>query len=449
MIPVAAVELARLLGGDLVGSAGDINGFALDSREAGPGIAFLAIRGAHVDGHDFVAQALKSGAALTVAERPVNEPYIEVRNLVIALAQMAASYRSSFTGPVVGVTGSAGKTTAKEFVAAALAGLGPVLKTEANRNTEYTVPLLWAELTPEHRSAVVEMGMRGFGQIAHLARISAPDVAIVTNVGWAHIDLVGSRDGIARAKGELLQSLSASGQALLWAEDDYLALLRELAPGRALTFGFEAGADSRITEYEALTWGQAEVSGVTLNQPWHALLAAAGRHVAIDAAASVLAASVLGVSAQEAADRIADAKLPPMRMETRQVALGTVLLDAYNASPPSVIAALQTLMDVPTNGRHLAVLGEMKELGAFSEEAHRAVGRAVAELGLDEVLFFGGPTRVAWEEAIRAGAAARFTDRIEDATGLIAGLKEGDVVLVKGSRGVALERALEPLEGVK
>lgn len=447
MKPIPAKELARRLDGHLVGRQPAVTGFALDNRDVKPGDAFLAVRGANVDGHRFVDQALAAGASLAIVEEPTSRREIRVDNLVSALARMARTYRDDFEGPVIGITGSAGKTTAKEFVAAALSPLGTILKTEGNRNTELTAPLLWAELPDAKPEAVVvEMGMRGFGQIAHLASFSGPSVGLVTNIGWSHVDLVGSRQGIAKAKGELLLALPKDGLAVLWAEDEFRESLAGRTKARIRTFGFDPAADCRIDSYQADDWTSSEVSGVVHGQPWTVKLGFAGRHMALNAAAAILIARRLGVPPQEAADALAGAKLPPMRMEIRRYKGATILLDAYNASPPSVLAALETLRDLPVEGRRLAVLGEMKELGAFAEEAHRLVGKALEVNNLDEAIFVGEPMRFAMEEA--GTVKGSFANDMADVTRFLERLQPGDAVLVKGSRGVALETALAPLEGV-
>ena len=447
MKAISAKELARRLDGHLVARPPAVTGFALDNREVKPGDAFLAIRGANVDGHAFVAQALAAGASLAVVEEPTSRQEIRVDNLVKALAKMARSYRDEFDGPVIGITGSAGKTTAKEFVAAALSPLGRVLKTEGNRNTELTAPLLWAEL-PDVRpeSVVVEMGMRGFGQVEHLASFSKPTVGLVTNIGWSHIDLVGSRKGIAKAKGELLTALPKSGLAVLWQEDEFRESLASRTAAKLLTFGFSENADCRIESYQATDWKHAEASGTVRGRPWAVKLGFAGRHMALNAAAAILVATNLGVSPQDAADAVGEAELPPMRMEIRSYKGATIILDAYNAAPPSMLAALETFRDLPVEGRRLAVLGEMKELGAFSEEAHRLIGRAMSEHGVEEAMLVGEPMRWALEEA--GSTKASFVGDLSEVTRFLESLRPGDAVLVKGSRGVALEKALEPLEGL-
>ncbi len=435
-------QLAIAAGGQLAGPEDlNVTGFATDSREVKKGDLFIAIKGERVDGHSFVQSVLESGAAAALVERPVEGPHVLVDDVVQGLARLGRHFRAEFKGPVVGVTGSAGKTTTKELVAAALSPLGHVLKTEGNRNTEYTSPLVWSELEANTCAAVIEMGMRGFGQIAHLASVASPTVGLITNIGYAHLELVKTREGIAQAKGELLEALPSTGKAILWNECEFLELLVKRAGGRQVwKFGFDAGSECLITDYKTESWTSTVVSGTCFGHPWDLKLGVAGRHVALDAAAALLTAAALGVDLQEACDAIAEAKLPPMRMEVREMGGATVLLDAYNASPPSMISALETLAEVPASGRRLAVLGEMRELGDYAESGHRAVGAALGRLPLDQAVFVGEQMRFALEEAGREGFTLGTN---EDAATLIRSLKPGDVVLIKGSRALELERILE------
>lgn len=435
-------ELAIRLRADLqADGARPVTGFATDHREVSPGDLFLAIRGAKFDGHDFAEAAVAAGAVAVLAERPVNVPHLRVDHLVEALARMAASFRSEFVGPVVGITGSAGKTTTKEFVAAALEPIGPVLKTHGNRNSEYTSPLLWAELSG-HRAAVVEMAMRGFGQIAHLASFSLPTMGIVTNIGWSHLEMVGNREGIAQAKGELLEALPPDGTALIWAEDDYAEALRAKA-GRVRTFGFSEVADCRIERFEALNPRQGWVAGTVDEERWETTLPGIGRHMALNAAAAVLAAVQLGIGAQDAAIRIGQAQLPGLRMEVREIGGVQLIVDTYNSAPPAVIAALEALADLPCEGRRLAVLGQMNELGEYAEEAHRSVGRALANSGIEEALTIGDLAKWISEAATEAGLEkVRHTSSLDDVRTFLEAARPGDLVLVKGSRALGLERAL-------
>ncbi len=446
MIAITTADFARRCGGSLVGLSGSepITGFATDSREVTQGSLFLAIKGAQVDGHDFAEGVVAAGAIAVLAERPVRVPHILVPDLVQALAGFAKSKRAEFGGPVVGITGSNGKTSAKEFTAAALSPLGSILKNPGNKNTEYTAPLIWAELEGSTKAVVSEMAMRGFGQIDHLAQFTQPNLAIITMIGTAHIEMVGSREGIARAKAEILSHLT--GPAILWAEDDFIGTLRSLAPHEVITFGFSPDADCRIVGYRSQGWNQSQIRGVFRGEEFSAVLPTVGKHQALNAASAIVAAVECGVNLADAAKSLQNATIPAMRMETREAAGVTYVLDNYNASPDSMVAALKTLMEVDSAGRRVAVLGEMRELGDTAEQGHRLVGRALAMADVDSVIVFGDMARWIAEEAIALGFPA---SRLSQATSLddihdrLVDANEGDTVLVKGSRALFLERALE------
>lgn len=447
MIHLTLSELARRCGGELHADNQLVTSFATDSREACPGSVFLAIKGANVDGHDFASQVWKAGAAAILAERPLDGPHILVANLVEALAKFGGSLRDEFAGPVIGVTGSAGKTTTKEFVSAALSPCGTVLKNRGNRNTEYTSPLLWTERRESDWAAVVEMGMRGFGQIRHLAEISRPTMALVTMVGTAHIEMVGSRDGIARAKGEILEGLPPDGHAVFLAEDDFLPALKSLCSVPSSTFGFSPEADCRITGYRAVSWKSSVIEGTLDGARWQAELGILGRHHARNAAAGLLAGVRAGTPLEKAAEALSRAELPPMRMEAVERSGVTFLIDAYNASPDSTCAALQALAEVPASGRRCAVLGEMRELGDYTERGHRLVGQALASSMPDSCLLTGGPTKWIAEEALKGGYPASRLIQLDsldlgEVRRFLEALKEGDVSLIKGSRALGLETAI-------
>jgi len=446
---LALAELAQRLGGVLDGpSEVTATGFATDSSQVRPGDVFLAIKGSRVDGHAFCREAVAAGAVASLVERPVEGPHILVSNLVEALARLGVSWRAEFTGPVIGITGSNGKTTTKELTAAALSPLGSVLKSPGNKNTEYTSPLVWAESAGK-KVAVVEMAMRGFGQIAHLAHIHRPTVAIVTGIGTAHIEKVGSREGIARAKGEILEAMEPSGVAILPLEDDFYSELAERAPGAIRTFGFHPDADAEVIAYRALDWQRTVVRWRIGGEEVEAELGAVGRHNALNAAAALLAAREVGVAPREAAGALRETEWPPMRMEIREIGGVTYVVDTYNASPDSTSAALRAMAELPIRGRRIAVLGEMRELGDFEESGHRMVGRALCESDPDLVYLTGGPTSFIADEAFRAGfTEERVTSSPElDLEDVRAFLKRtvrpGDVVLIKASRALGLEQALE------
>lgn len=447
-------ELASRLGGRLQGTDENaaVTGFATDNRQVRPGDLFIAIKGSNVDGHAFVDHAISAGAVAALVEEPrlvsANGPYVVVENVVDSLASLGRSFRDQFDGPVIGITGSAGKTTTKEFTVSAVSTLGRVIRTEGNRNTEYTSPLAWAEQWDSEdvpaQSAVIEMGMRGFGQIAHLASISKPTIAIITNIGWSHLELVGSREGIARAKSEILEGLQEEGTAVLWAEDEYLGNLINAAGDRKIvTFGRSGNADCQITDYRPLDWYHAEISGVLKGKKWKTVMPTVGRHLALNVAAALLAATEAGADLEAAALAIQETQLPPMRMEIRNWKGGTLVMDNYNSNPPAVEFALETLADVPVEGRRIVVLGTMRELGEESAAGHRAVGRAVARFKPDRVVLIGPDTEIIAEGAMARGYLGDNIVRAEavaDLESAIGAVQTGDVILVKGSRALELER---------
>ncbi|MGE0000453.1 MAG: UDP-N-acetylmuramoyl-tripeptide--D-alanyl-D-alanine ligase [Fimbriimonadaceae bacterium] len=444
---IEVAEFARRCGGECLGVPDGCvaTSFELDSRTARSGGLFVAIRGARHDGHDAVPQAFAAGCVAAVVERPIDGACVVVPDLVEALARMAATYRDEFAGPVVGVTGSNGKTTTKEFTAAALGHLGPVLKNPGNWNTEFTAPLVWAE-SPGKAAAVIEMAMRGHGQIGHLAAFSRPTVAVVTNIGTSHIEMVGSREGILEAKAEIFQG--GTGQhAVLWREDDFYPSLVERTDGPVTTFGASEDADVRATGYRALAWDRSAVLLSLHGSSIGVELPVLGRRNALNAAAAVAAATVAGVPFEAAVQRLARVALPPMRMQAVEHNGAIVLLDTYNASPDSMVAAIEALAEMPCSGRRLAVLGEMRELGSYSESGHRRVGAALGVFRLDSVLLVGPEAATIGVEAAVAhpGADIRHVTevdicRVQD---FLDTLQEGDVALVKGSRALGLERALE------
>jgi UDP-N-acetylmuramoyl-tripeptide--D-alanyl-D-alanine ligase len=439
-------DLARRFEGTLVGEDANVTGFATDNRDVHPGDLFIAIRGERVDGHFFVPGALTGGAVAALVEQPVEGTYILVENVVQALARMARSFRNEFNGPVIGITGSAGKTTTKEFVAACCSPLGGVLKTHGNRNSEFTGPLLWPEMGSE-AVAVTEMGMRGFGQIAHLAAFNLPTHAIITNIGYAHLEMVGSREGIAKAKGEILEALPADGVALLYSEDEYLGNLISIAGSRKTRFfGAGGNADCQITGYRALSWFESEISGVLDGVKWSAVMPTVGRHLANNAAAALLAATEVGVQLEEACDALRNAVLPPMRMEIRDFQGATLVMDNYNANPPAVLGALQTLEEVPCEGLRIAVLGTMRELGSETEEGHRQIGRRLSKAGIDRVVLYGPDTEFIEAEFLKKkgdGSKILRASSLEEIRFAMSSAGAGDTVLVKGSRALELERAFE------
>ena len=410
-----------------------------DTRTLQPGDLFVALTGPATDGHQFIPQALRAGAGgLVVSQQVVaslDTPVLRVPDTEVAYGLLARHWRDRFSIPVVGVTGSVGKTTVKEMLAAALSPLGPILKTEASQNNETGVPKTLLQLTTEHKAAVIEMGMRGSGQIAYLCGIARPTVGLLTVIADNHLELLGSRDAIADAKGELLEALPIEGVAVLNADDPYLPRLQAKTKARVLTYG---GSGSFVAENNVSVEDgrQFTVLGVPVE------IRSLSRHDIGNALAALAVADALGIPLEAAASALSAYTPPPMRMQIVRTNSGvTILNDAYNAAPASVHSALETLASYP-GSRKIAFLGDMRELGARADEAHRELGPVIAELGGLTALYTVGGLA-----AQIPNAAQRFPDSAEAARFAREALtlEAGDVILVKGSRAVAMEKIVEAL----
>jgi UDP-N-acetylmuramoyl-tripeptide--D-alanyl-D-alanine ligase len=464
-----ADELAAATGGRWIGLPPPaVEGVSTDTRKIAAGALFVALRGDRFDAHDFVAQALAAGAPAAVvseawaAGAPLAAPraqgertpaLLAVPDTLAALGAIARHHRRRFAVPLVAVTGSVGKTSTREMIGAILRRRGPALKTEGNLNNEIGVPQTLFALAPEHWAGVVEMGMNHAGEIARLAAIAEPRVGVVTNAGVAHIEHLGSEDAIADAKGELYAALPRDGIAVANA-DDARVLKRAQASGRRLlTFAVGRKRRGDVVALEILEHGAEGLRfllGVG-NRELEVRLAIPGEHNAANAAAAAAAAVALGCSDREIVDGLADVRPVGRRMRVERLASGVTLLDdCYNANPQSMTAALATLRDLAARqgGRAVAALGDMLELGPESEPLHRALGAETARVASIYAAF--GPRSTAAADAARAaGLAADAVFHTEDVAALAAFLRSrlapGDVLLVKGSRGMQLERLVETL----
>jgi UDP-N-acetylmuramoyl-tripeptide--D-alanyl-D-alanine ligase len=410
-----------------------------DTRTLQPGDLFVALTGPTTDGHQFIPQALRAGAGgLVVSQQVVaslDTPVLRVPDTEVAYGLLARFWRDRFEIPVVGVTGSVGKTTVKEMLTAALSPLGPILKTAASQNNETGVPKALLQLTSEHKAAVIEMGMRGSGQITYLCGIARPIVGVITVIADNHLELLGSRDAIADAKGELLEALPSDGLAVLNAADPYLPRLQAKTAARVVTYG-DTGDFFAENIFSGEDGWQFTVRGV----PVH--ISTLSRHDIGNALAALAVADTLGVPLEAAALALSAYTPPPMRMEIVKTNSGaTILNDAYNAAPASVQSALQTLATYPGR-RKIAFLGDMRELGARADEAHRELGLVIDTLGgIDALYTVGGLA------ALIPGAVQRFADSAEAARFAREALPvgTGDVILIKGSRAVAMEKVVQAL----
>lgn len=429
-------------------AASRITGVSIDSRKVQSGDLFFAFRGECVDGHDFVASAFKAGAAGAVISRPVPDvpvdlPLVMVSDTLSALQELGRYYRNHFAIPVIGVTGSTGKTTTKDLIAGVLSQRFQVLKTEGNYNNEIGLPLTLMQLNRGHQVAVLEMAMRGKGEIAALCRLSCPEVGVLTNIGKAHLELLGSQEAIAEAKGELLEALPLEGWAVLNADDPWQQSLAQRVQGEVLFYGTGEGAKFRARE---ITSRGLEGVDFVLETPVGDVfcsLPLPGRHNIDNALAAAAVGHRFGLSPQEIVSGLASATLTGMRLDVKEGMLGSRIIDdTYNANPASTVAALE-LLATADSGRKIAVLGDMYELGAESLSGHRRVGEKAAELKLDCLCTVGELAREIAAGAVVAGMPQgqihRFEHKGEAISFLRSFLKEGDLVLVKGSRGMQLE----------
>jgi UDP-N-acetylmuramoyl-tripeptide--D-alanyl-D-alanine ligase len=437
-------QLPALLGGQMLAPGPDlaVAGCCTDSRALQPGHLFVALRGESFDGHDFVAQVLDQGAVAAIVDAQFVPPpdlplcrLIQVDNTLAAYQQLGRWKRQQFAGPVIGITGSFGKTTTKELIAAALELAGPTLRTFANYNNEIGVPRTLLELGDEHRYAVIEMAMRGRGQIAELTKIAEPDIAIITTVGTAHIGLLGSREAIAQAKCELLAELKPDGLAILNADNELLIeTAHQVWSGRTVTYGLEHGdLRGQLQDPQTLI-----VEGQAFNLPL------SGEHNALNFLAVLAVARELGLPWSLL--QHLHVELPGGRARRVELPNDILILDeTYNAGFESMIASLKLLASTPGR-RRLAVLGTMKELGDFSVPLHREVGQMVAQLGLDELLILADPAAAAALAAGATGVPSQiFATPEELADDLRPRLQAGDRVLCKASRAMALERVVQAL----
>jgi UDP-N-acetylmuramoyl-tripeptide--D-alanyl-D-alanine ligase len=447
-------EIVRATKGALV--AGDlgvpVTGVSIDSRTLAVGEAFFAIRGHRVDGHEFLAEAAGRGASCLVVHAlpdniPGHVPLVLVEETTRALGRLSAAHRARFSIPVVAVTGSNGKTTTKELIAGVLATRWEILKPKASFNNQWGLPLTLLRLGPEHQAAVLEIGTNQRGEIAALAALADPTVAVVTTVAAVHTEFLGSLEGVREEKAALVRAVKASGAVALNADDPRVASMAAETAARVITYGRRTLAEVRSTgpvhdDEQGLRF-TLEVRG--RQQP--VTLAFAGAHNVINALAAAAVGIALDFSLEEIAAGLATARPVAGRCVWRTAGEVAILDDTYNASPPSLRAALDTLAAHRRGRRAVVVLADMLELGAESDAAHREAGRQVAALPAAEFVGVGRAAALAVTAARDAGLAeAHSTMTFEDTVALLLKrLAPGDVVLVKGSRGMRMERVVDAL----
>ncbi|MCU1343962.1 MAG: murF 2 [Acidimicrobiia bacterium] len=432
--------LARAVNGRLIGSpwcgSVEVEGLTFDSRAVVSGQLFVAIV-AERDGHEYIAEAVRAGAAAFLTQGPIptdSVPAIVVDDTLAALGHIGSLARHRMDDRVVGVTGSVGKTSVKDFVAAALSTRYSTAANLRSLNNELGLPATLANAPDGVEAVVVEMGMRGFGQIAELCAIARPTIGVVTNIGESHLEFVGDLAGVMRAKGELIEALPPDGLAVLNRDQPWCDQLAALTSARVLTFGHDE-ADVAVTSlvFDALARPRFE-----LRTPWGnatVALSASGAHMAVNAAAAAAVALSCDVPLADVVGALESASLSPWRMDVRTAPSGVVIInDSYNANPTSVAAALDALSALGTLGRRFAVLGPMAELGSDSVAAHRSVVRHATSLGIT---------------VIAVGTDDYGIDPVDDPVAALGVLADGDAVLVKGSRVARLELLAERLLGTR
>jgi len=434
-------------------------GVSIDSRAVGRGQLFIAIRGPRHDGHDFVAAALQAGAeaAVVASDRLSSYPdeirgrLFAVADTLVALQELARAVRRAWGRRIAAVTGSVGKTTTKEILAALLGAKLRVLKSEGNLNNEYGLPLTLLRLDPEHDAAVVELGMSHRGELRRLAQIAEPEIGVVTRVAPVHLEFFASVDEIALAKRELIEGLAGPETvAVLNADDPRVARFAEVARGRVLTFGCGPRAQFRAEKIQDRGAAGSEFELIGPGERARLTLALPGRHSVENALAALAAASVWGIGAADAAEVLRNIKVGEMRGRLLQFAAGfAVINDSYNSNPVALAAMVELLAKTPNYRRRILAAGEMLELGPDSPNLHREAGRSAASRPIDSIVAVQGNAVEIANGAKQAGMPSSHAHFFADSSAAAAFLEDfvrpGDLLLVKGSRGVKMERVVEAL----
>lgn len=424
-----------------------VNCITTDSRKIEKGCVFIAVVGERFDGNDFVMEALEKGAAAAVVSRHFDDDRcIWVPNTLDAYSAMACNYRKQFHPIVVGVTGSVGKTTTKEMVAAILSKFGKTLKNEGNRNNEIGLPETVLKLDESTELAVFEMGMSALGEISRLSRCAMPYAGIITCIGVSHIEMLGSQENILKAKMEILDGMPADGLLVLNGDDPFLNRVRDSLTCRVATFAVDNDScDVTAREISCKTFPSTFTIRDKEHGSFYVTIPCSGIHAVKDALAAYTLATRLGLDPGTCASALSEYAPSGMRQRFRTVRGITVIEDCYNANPDSMEASLKTLADLPCNGIKIAVLGDMLELGDISDDAHRKTGVLAGTLGLDILLCCGEKMKLAAETAAEAGVSCvrHFEDKMEIADYLRECAHAGDMVLFKASRGMALEDIME------
>ncbi len=463
MIPMSLEEVVHALDAEPVGKAvglrRKVSRVSTDTRTLRKGDLFFALQGERYDAHDFLPQALQKGAAALVVTRVdsrvrrqavrLGVPLLRVGDTLKALSRLAARQRDLLHARVVGITGSTGKTITKDFTAAVLSRSGRTVRPRSSFNNEVGVPLTVLEASAETDFLVLEMGARKKGHILELCAVSRPEVGVITNIGYAHLLYFRTRENLAAAKGELLQGLPPQGRAVVNADDEFAPFLRRLAPCPVIGFGISSGAEVRAEKVALDEEGKARfILRLRGGDREEVRLPLPGRHNVENALAAAAVGEIMGVRTEDIVTGLAEAKVTGWRMEmiTKPDQI-TIINDAYNANPVSMRSALMALGDLAKGKRAIAVLGDMAELGPISEKAHQEVGRMAVEYGTDILITVGRRARKIAQAAREKGlprGSVFAVEKVDKAAEILRAIMEpGDVVLIKGSRFLGLEKLVE------
>ena len=422
---------------------------AIDSRQLTGGELFFALDGDNFDGHDFITEAVAKGVKAVVASKreklpdELDLPVFLVEDTLQALQELAKFNRQQANVSVIAITGSTGKTTTKDFIASLLQQRYNVLKTPGNYNNEIGLPLTLLELTAEHDLAVVELGMRGLGEIDFLAKLAQPEIGVITNVGTVHLELLKTRDNIAQAKAELVENLSETGLAILNADDHRVIKMRDLTEADYISYGVKKEADFAASQIEAVNGGVEFKAEIPKREAMTITLPIQGRYNVYNALAALVVADRFDLTKAEIEQGFKSLELSEMRNQLLQTKEGFKLInDVYNANPTSMKAAIDTLCELESNAK-IAILGDMFELGHLAEKEHYQLGAYIAERELDYIIAIGELAAKITEGAVENGFATanafNFLEKKEVVKKALELVSADDIILVKGSRGMELE----------
>ena len=461
MHELTLAQVAEITGGEVFGDPNlTVSSVATDSRQISARWLFAAIKGERVDGHEYVQQALENGAVASLVTHAVDGPHVLIQNIdtgldsvILALGKLAAYDRERFSDiNVIGVTGSSGKTSTKDIIGQVIAHRGLTQSPVGSPNNELGLPMTILNSDPRTQNLVLEMGMRGLGHIDYLCQIAKPTIAVVTNVGQAHIGEVGSVDAIAQAKSEIVNGLNAKNWAILNHDDPNVLAMRTKTQAQVITYGLSSEADVRAENVELTSQGTYEFDVHFDGDQAHVKLPLLGEHNVSNALAAIAVAKICGMGISEAADALSKVKLVSQwRMEKTELPSGVILInDAYNANPESMSAALRTLAGIAAPGHSWAVLGPMGELGDFAIEQHDGIGRLAVRLDISHLVVVGEKAKAMYLGALQEGSwdgeSVWFPDFSSACDYIVERVKNPDVVLFKASRAGQFEKLAHLVE---